>query len=97
MSKSIITQDGNIVNYGNLVAVYIEDDLDDDENVLGYNLIGLTGLQRKLTLSFSEAIPMQKMHSRQDMDLSAGSRVKHSVPSRCRKQTKEVKTDAFRF
>ena len=43
MSKSIITQDGNIVNYGNLVAVYIEDDLDDDENVLGYNLIGLTG------------------------------------------------------
>ena len=42
MAKSIITQDGNIVNYGNLVAVYIEDDLDDDENVLGYDLLGLT-------------------------------------------------------
>jgi hypothetical protein len=32
MSKSIITQDGNIVNYGNLVAVYIEDDLDDEKS-----------------------------------------------------------------
>lgn len=42
MAKSIITQDGNIVNYGNLVAVYIEDDLDDNENVLGYDLLGLT-------------------------------------------------------
>ena len=43
MAKSIITQDGDIVNYGNLVAIYVEDDLDDDENVLGYELLGLTG------------------------------------------------------
>ena len=42
MAKSIITQNGDIVNYGNLVAVYIEDKLDDEENVLGYELLGLT-------------------------------------------------------
>ena len=64
MSKSIITQDGNIVNYGNLVAVYIEDDLDDDENVLGYNLIGLTGTTKDADAiilgSFSEAEPALK-------------------------------------
>ena len=44
MAKSIITQDGNIVNYNNLTAVYIDDELDDEENVLGYNLIGVTGV-----------------------------------------------------
>ncbi|WP_044974329.1 hypothetical protein [Ruminococcus sp. HUN007] len=64
MSKSIITQDGNIVNYGNLVAVYIEDDLDDDENVLGYNLIGLTGtsnerLRRTITRKGTRWVPFE--------------------------------------
>ena len=59
LSQSLLR--GNIVNYGNLVAVYIEDDLDDDENVLGYNLTGLTGTTKDADAiilgSFSEAEP----------------------------------------
>ena len=43
MAKSIITQDGNVVNYNNLLAVYVDEDTDDDDNILGYDLIGVTG------------------------------------------------------
>ena len=41
MAKTIITQSGDLVNYANLIAVFVDDELDDDENVLGYNLLGL--------------------------------------------------------
>ena len=42
MAKTIITQDGDLVNYANIIAVFINDELDDDdENVLCYNLWGL--------------------------------------------------------
>lgn len=47
MAKSIITQDGIIVNYSNLLAVFVDDELDDDENVLGYNLVGVTSMDEK--------------------------------------------------
>ena len=47
MAKSIITQDGIIVNYSNLLAVFVDDELDDDENVLGYNLVGVTSMDDK--------------------------------------------------
>ncbi len=47
MAKSIITQDGIIVNYNNLLAVFVDDELDDDENVLGYNLVGVTSMDEK--------------------------------------------------
>ncbi len=36
MAKTIITQGGDLVNYANIIAVFV-----DDENVLGYNLWGL--------------------------------------------------------
>ena len=38
MAKTIITQGGDLVNYANIIAVFVDDELDDDENVLGYNL-----------------------------------------------------------
>jgi len=41
MAKTIITQGGDLVNYANIIAVFVDDELDDDENVLGYNLWGL--------------------------------------------------------
>ena len=41
MAKTIITQSGDLVNYANIIAVFVDDELDDDENVLGYNLLGL--------------------------------------------------------
>ena len=41
MARTIITQDHNLVNYANIIAVFIDDELDDDEDVLGYNLWGL--------------------------------------------------------
>ena len=41
MAKTIITQGGDLVNYANIIAVFIDDELDDDENVLSYNLWGL--------------------------------------------------------
>ncbi|MBR3536963.1 MAG: hypothetical protein IKN85_14165 [Oscillospiraceae bacterium] len=43
MAKSIIAQDGTIVNFDKLLAVYVDEDIDDNENVLGYDLIGVTG------------------------------------------------------
>lgn len=46
MAKSIITQDGNVVNYNKLLAIYVEDELDDDENVVGYNLLGVVGMNK---------------------------------------------------
>ena len=41
MAKTIITQDGDLVNYANIIAVFVNDELDDDENMLCYNLWGL--------------------------------------------------------
>ncbi|MBE6874154.1 MAG: hypothetical protein E7493_09640 [Ruminococcus albus] len=41
MAKTIITQGGDLVNYANIIAVFVDDELDDDENVLSYNLWGL--------------------------------------------------------
>ena len=41
MAKTIITQDGDIVNYANIIAVFVDNELDDDENVLCCNLWGL--------------------------------------------------------
>lgn len=41
MAKTIITQGGDLVNYANIIAVFVDDELGDDENVLGYNLRGL--------------------------------------------------------
>ena len=34
MAKTIITQSGDLVNYANIIAVFVDDELDDDENVL---------------------------------------------------------------
>ena len=41
MAKTIITQGGDLVNYANIIAVFVDEELDDDENVLGYSLWGL--------------------------------------------------------
>ncbi len=46
MAKSIITQNGTIINYSKLLAVYVDENLDDDENVLGYELLGVTGTDK---------------------------------------------------
>ena len=46
IAKSIITQDGNVVNYNNLLAIYIDEELDDDENIIGYNLLGVVGMNK---------------------------------------------------
>lgn len=44
MAKSIITQNGIIVNFSKLLAIYVDEELDDSENILGYNLLGVTGM-----------------------------------------------------
>lgn len=44
MAKSIITQNGIIVNFSKLLAIYVDEELDDIENILGYNLLGVTGM-----------------------------------------------------
>ena len=41
MAKTIITQDGDLVNYANIIAVFVDEELDDDENVTGFCLWGL--------------------------------------------------------
>lgn len=46
MAKSIITQDGNVVNYNKLLAIYVDEELDDDENIIGYNLLGVAGMNK---------------------------------------------------
>ena len=46
IAKSIITQDGNVVNYNNLLAIYVDEELDDDENIIGYNLLGAVGMNK---------------------------------------------------
>lgn len=46
MAKSIITQNGTIINYSKLLAVYVDEDLDDNENVLGFELVGVTGTEK---------------------------------------------------
>ncbi|HPY85517.1 MAG TPA: hypothetical protein PLS20_10855 [Ruminococcus flavefaciens] len=46
IAKSIITQDGNVVNYNNLLAIYVDEELDDDENIIGYNLLGVVGMNK---------------------------------------------------
>ncbi len=46
MAKSIITQNSTLINYSKLLAVYVDEDPDDDENILGYDLIGVTGAEK---------------------------------------------------
>lgn len=41
VARTIITQDHNLVNYANIIAIFLDDELDDDENVLCYNLLVL--------------------------------------------------------
>ena len=50
MAKTIITQGGDLVNYANIIAVFVDDELDDDENVLGYNLWGLDATNDNILL-----------------------------------------------
>lgn len=50
MAKSIITQDGNIVNYSNLLAVYVDEDRDDDGNLLGFELLGSDSTKTAIVL-----------------------------------------------
>lgn len=40
MAKSIITQNGSVINYCKLLAIYV------DDNVIGYDLIGVTGAEK---------------------------------------------------
>ena len=46
MAKAIITQNGTIINYDRLLAVYVDEDLDDEEIILGYDLVGVTGAEK---------------------------------------------------
>lgn len=46
MAKSIITQNSTLINYSKLLAVYVDEDLDDNENVLGFELVGVTGTEK---------------------------------------------------
>lgn len=44
MTKYIVTQDGIIINFSKLLAVFVDVELDDNENVIGYNLVGVTSV-----------------------------------------------------
>lgn len=46
MAKSIITQNSTLINYSKLLAIYVDEDLDDNENVLGFELVGVTGTEK---------------------------------------------------
>jgi|L1105metagenome_2_1110790.scaffolds.fasta_scaffold56022_2 hypothetical protein len=47
MAKSIITQNGSVINYGKLLAIYVDENVDDDDNIIGYDLIGVTGAEKE--------------------------------------------------
>ncbi len=46
MAKSIITQNGSVINYSKLLAIYVDENVDDDDNIIGYDLIGVTGAEK---------------------------------------------------
>ena len=48
MAKVIVSQNGIVVNFDKLLAIYVDEELDDDENLLGYNLLGVTSMDRKI-------------------------------------------------
>ena len=56
MAKTIITQDGNLVNYANIIAVFVDDELDDNENITGYNLWGLDVAESTILLGEYETL-----------------------------------------
>lgn len=61
MAKSIITQEGNIVNYSNLLAIYVDEDRDDNGNLLGYELLGTDSTQTAIVLgSFADEQSAEK-------------------------------------
>lgn len=64
MARTIITQDHNLVNYANIIAIFVDDELDDDENVLGYNLLGLDVANETILLgeydTLDEAVQAKK-------------------------------------
>lgn len=61
MAKSIITQEGNIVNYSNLLAIYVDEDRDDNGNLLGYELLGTDNTQTAIVLgSFADERSAEK-------------------------------------
>ena len=43
MAKVIVSQDGIVVNFDKLLAIYVDEELDDDEN-----LLGVTSMDRKI-------------------------------------------------
>lgn len=88
MAKTIITQSGDLVNYANIIAVFVDDELDDDENVLGYNLLGLDVAESTILLgeydTLDEAIQAKnkivewidsEAHAKVDLSEKAGDAV----------------------
>ena len=88
MAKTIITQSGDLVNYANIIAVFVDDELDDDENVLGYNLLGLDVAESTILLgeydTLDEAIQVKnkivewidsEAHAKVDLSEKAGDAV----------------------
>ena len=46
MAKSIITQNGSVINYSNLLAIYVDENIDDHDRIIGYDLVGVTGSEK---------------------------------------------------
>ena len=47
MAQTIITQNRTIINFEKLLAVFVDPDYDDNENLVGFSLVGVTDMDEK--------------------------------------------------
>ena len=47
MAQTIITQNRTIINFEKLLAVFVDPDYDDNENIVGFSLVGVTDMDEK--------------------------------------------------
>lgn len=95
MAKSILTPEGDLINYDNLIAVSVEVrsvGVDDEHTEDAYCIVGTDVTNRENLLYHSS--DYDKVMSVRAI-LPVGSRVKHFPLLRCRPQTKAVMPDAF--
>lgn len=92
MAKSILTPEGDLVNYDNLIAVSVEVrpvGVDEEHSEDEYCIVGTDVTNKENLLYHSPDYA--------SVTLPVGSRVKHFQLLRCRPQTKAVMRNAVRL
>lgn len=60
MARSIVTQDGAIVNYDKLLAVYVDEKQDADGKTVGYEMVGAVDPDEKTPVILLGTFPDEK-------------------------------------